>query len=57
VAGKLEGNRPLRTPKYTWEDNIKLGLRKIGWGGIDWIDLAHQRIQWKGPLKCCEVPE
>jgi hypothetical protein len=25
------------------EDNIKMHLREIGWGGIDWIDLAHCR--------------
>jgi hypothetical protein len=57
VAGKLERNRPIRKPKCTWESNIKLGLRKIGWGGIDWTDLAQERIQWKGSLKCCKVPE
>jgi hypothetical protein len=24
-------------------DNIKIDLREIGWGGIDWIDLAQDR--------------
>jgi hypothetical protein len=28
-------------------DNIKIVLREIGWGGIDWTDLAHNRAQWK----------
>jgi hypothetical protein len=28
-------------------DNIKLDLRKIGWGGMDWIDLAQDRDQWR----------
>jgi hypothetical protein len=23
-----------------WEDNIKMELREIGWGGMDWIDLT-----------------
>jgi hypothetical protein len=29
-------------------DNIKMDLRKIGWGDIDWIDLAQDRDQWEG---------
>jgi hypothetical protein len=27
--------------------NIKMDLREIGWGGMDWIDLAQDRDQWK----------
>jgi hypothetical protein len=30
-----------------WEDNIRMDLREIGWGAIDWIDLAQDRNQWK----------
>jgi hypothetical protein len=30
-----------------WEDNIKMDLREIGWGGMDWIDLAQDRDQWR----------
>jgi hypothetical protein len=29
------------------EDNIKMDLREIGWGGMDWIDLAQGREQWR----------
>jgi hypothetical protein len=28
-------------------DNIKIELRETGWDGIDWIDLAEHRDQWK----------
>jgi hypothetical protein len=28
-------------------DNIKMDLRDIGWGGMDWIDLAEDRDQWR----------
>jgi hypothetical protein len=28
-VGKPEGKRPLGRPKYTWEDNIKLGFKEI----------------------------
>jgi hypothetical protein len=27
--------------------NIKMDLREIEWGSIDWIDLAHNRGQWR----------
>jgi hypothetical protein len=30
-----------------WEDYIKMDLREIGWGGMDWIDVARDRDQWK----------
>jgi hypothetical protein len=28
-------------------DNIKIDLREIGWDGVDWIDLAQDREQWR----------
>jgi hypothetical protein len=28
-------------------NNIKMDLRKIGWGGMDWFDLTQEREQWK----------
>jgi hypothetical protein len=28
-------------------DNIKIDLREIGWNVMDWIDLAHDRDQWR----------
>jgi hypothetical protein len=31
-----------------WEDNIRMDLRDIGWGGMDWIRLAQDRDQWWG---------
>jgi hypothetical protein len=27
-------------------DNIKMDLREIGWGGMDWIDLVQDSDQW-----------
>jgi hypothetical protein len=46
LVGKLEGKRPLETPRRGWEDNIKMDLREIGWGGMDWIDVAQGREQF-----------
>jgi hypothetical protein len=28
-------------------DNIKIELREKGWDGVDWIDLAQDRDQWR----------
>jgi hypothetical protein len=30
-----------------WVDNIKMDLREIGWNGMDWIELAQDRDQWR----------
>jgi hypothetical protein len=32
--------RPIGRPKCRWMGNIKMDLIEIGWGGMDWIDLA-----------------
>jgi hypothetical protein len=37
--------RPLGTPRIWWVEAIKINLREIGWGGMDCIDLAHDRDQ------------
>jgi hypothetical protein len=46
-VGKPEGKRPLGRPRRKWVDTIKMDLREIGWGGMDWTDLAQDRDQWK----------
>jgi hypothetical protein len=40
LAGKSEGKRTVRRPRRRLVDNIKMNLREVGWGGMDWIDLA-----------------
>jgi hypothetical protein len=46
LVGKPEGKRPLGRPRHRWVDSIKMYLREIGWGGMDWIDLAQDSDQW-----------
>jgi hypothetical protein len=46
-VGKPEEKRPLGRLRRRWEDNIKIDLREIGWGGMNWIDLAQDRGQWR----------
>jgi hypothetical protein len=38
--------RPLGRPRPRWEDNIKLDLRETGINGVNWIQLAQNRVQW-----------
>jgi hypothetical protein len=47
LVGKPEGKGPLGRPRRRWVDNIKMDLREIGWGGMDWIDLARNKYQWR----------
>jgi CRISPR/Cas system-associated exonuclease Cas4 (RecB family) len=47
LVGTPEGKRPLERPRRRWVDNIKMNLRKIGWDGVDWIDMAEDRDQWR----------
>jgi hypothetical protein len=46
-VGKPEGKRPLGRRRRRLVDNIKMDLREIGCGGMDWIDLAHGKDQWR----------
>jgi hypothetical protein len=47
LVERPEGRRPLGRPRRRWEDNIKMDLRKIGFGDVDWIDLAQDRDRWR----------
>jgi hypothetical protein len=38
-----EGKRPLGRLRCRWEDNIKMDLQEVRCGGMDWIELAHDR--------------
>jgi hypothetical protein len=46
-VGKPEGKRPLGRPRCRLVDNIKIDLIEIGWDGMDWIDVAQDRVQWR----------
>jgi hypothetical protein len=47
LVRKPEGKRPLGRPRHRWEDNIKIDLKKIAWGIIDWIHLEQDRDKWR----------
>jgi hypothetical protein len=51
LVEKPEGNRPLGRLRHRWVDNIKMYLREIRWGGMDWIHLAQDRDHWRALVK------
>jgi hypothetical protein len=44
---KPEGKRPLGRPRRKWVENIKMDFREIGSDGMDWMDMAQDRDQWR----------
>jgi len=46
-VGKPEGKRPLGRPRRRWMDNIRMNLREVGCGYMDWIGLAQDRDRWR----------
>ena len=51
LVGKSEGKRTLGRPRHRWFHDIEMDLREIGWGGMDLIDLAQDKDQWRGLVK------
>jgi hypothetical protein len=47
LVGKPKGKRPLERPSRRWEDGIRMDLREIGLGGVDWIRLSQDRDRWR----------
>ena len=47
LVGEPEGRRPLGRPRSRWEGNIKMDLQEVGYGGMDWIELAQDRDRWR----------
>ena len=47
LVGKPEGKRSLGRPRRRWEDNIKMDLQEVGWGNMNWIDVAQDRERWR----------
>jgi hypothetical protein len=45
LVGNPEGKRPLGRPRRRWEDGIRMELREIGLGDVDWIQLAQGRYR------------
>jgi hypothetical protein len=44
---KQKEKLPQGRPRRRWENNVQTNLREIGCGGMDWINLAQDRVQWR----------
>jgi len=47
LVGKTEGKRPLGRSRRKWENNIKMDLQEVEYGGREWIKLAQERDSWR----------
>jgi hypothetical protein len=43
LVGTPDGKRPLGRSRLRWEENIKMDLQEVGYGGMDWVELAQDR--------------
>ena len=64
LVGKPEGRRPLGRPRRRWVYNIRMDIKEVGCGYMDWIGLAQDRDRWRsfecgnersGSVKCGEL--
>jgi hypothetical protein len=47
LVWKPEGKRTLGRSRLRWEDDIKMDLQEVICGGMDWIELAHDKDSWR----------
>ena len=45
--GKPEGKILSGRPRHRWEDNIKIDLQEVRYGGMNWIELVLDRDRWR----------
>jgi len=46
LVGRSEGKRPFERPRRRLDNNIKVNLQEVRWGGMDWLDLGRNRCRW-----------
>jgi len=59
LVEKPEGKRPLGRPRCRWENNIMIDIQEVGFGVMDWIELAQDRDRWRAlvnAVKSFRVP-
>jgi hypothetical protein len=47
LVRKPEGKNLFERQRRRWEDGIRTDFREIGWGSVDWIQLAQVRDRWR----------
>jgi len=43
LEGKPKGKRPLGRSSLRWQENSKLDLEEVRWGGLAWTDVTKDR--------------
>ncbi|KAJ4446154.1 hypothetical protein ANN_12847 [Periplaneta americana] len=51
LVGRPEGKDLWGGPRRSWEDNIKMDLREVGYDDRDWINLAQDRDRWRAYVR------
>jgi hypothetical protein len=46
-VGNSERKRLIGNRRHGWVNDIKMDHTEIGWVGVDWIELAQVRDQWR----------
>jgi hypothetical protein len=44
LVGKPEGKRPLGRPRRRWKNGIRMDLKEIGWGDVEWVQLTQGEV-------------
>ena len=60
LVERPEGIKPLGRPTRTWTDSTKMDFQDVGWGGMDWTDLARDgdmRNETSGSINCGVDPD
>ena len=47
LVGKPDERKPLGRRRRRWEDNIRMDLQEVGYGDMEWIELAKDRDRWR----------
>jgi hypothetical protein len=47
LVGKPEGKSPLERRRRRWEYEIKMDLREIVLGGVEWVHMAQDGDRWR----------
>ena len=50
LVGRSEEKSPFGRRRCRWEENIKMNHQDVGWGSMNWIDLAQDRDRWRALL-------
>jgi hypothetical protein len=45
-VGKPEGKTPLGRLRCRLVDGLRMDLKEVGWGSVEWIQLAQDRDRW-----------